>query len=218
MDAALNHWVFDPGEQSFGDLAAHAAEVVKHMREAHTEASLVVFQERGEPASKRVHFVLESINTRAQRQFIESYGQDSVCRALVQHEDLAFKLQEDVYLRLIASDPEKEKKLTSFKRVIMWCLDTRFPRAAQAVECAGKLVQHLSSTYPELAFRAYDEWFPHSGNVRIYVLDPHEDYVAWEGIEARIRHDPVVRELLEGAADAFVDDSFRDTWLTVLAP
>jgi len=42
--------------------------------------------------------------------------------------------------------------------------------------------------------------------------------VAWEGIEARIRHDPVVRELLEGAADAFVDDSFRDTWLTVLAP
>jgi hypothetical protein len=216
-DTALNHWVFEAGTKTRAELLMHADEVVKHMKKAHPETTFVLLRERGEPECNRIHYLLETATTQVQRQFLDAYGQDEVCRALIAREDASFVLKEDVYLRLIASDPAKEQGLEPYQRAVVWKLDARFPRVGQAVECAERLARHLNATYPGFAFRAYDEWFPRSGGIRIYVLDPQNDAVAWEATEAQIRRDSVVRELLEGAADAFVEDSFEDTWLNLLA-
>jgi len=90
-----------------------------------------------------------------------------------------------------------------------------FPRVGEALDTLEAVVRHLNETYPEQYFRAYDEWFPRSGRLHIYVYG--SGIPKWEATEARIRRDPVFRELMDGAAEAFVEGSFDDVWLNVLA-
>ena len=63
--------------------------------------------------------------------------------------------------------------------------------------------------------RGYDEWFPRSGRLRIHFYGT--GISTWERFEAQMRRDPVVRQLFEGAAEAFVEGAFEDTWMVRLA-
>jgi hypothetical protein len=213
-DAALNHWVFDAKDVDEAEIRRHADKLVAHMQQAHPETTFTLFKEFVEVRGNYVHFFLETINSTAQQLFLEAYGRDDECRALLEYENTSFGLREDVYLRLIASDPEKERRIERFGGAVVWQLETCFPRAGQAVECVEELVRHLNATYPEFFFRGYDEWFPESGRIRIYAFGT--GIAAWEKTEARIRRDPVVRGLFEGAAEAFVEGGFSDTWLVTL--
>ena len=213
-DAALNHVVYEIRDATAAEVRTYAQDVVAHMKEAHPEASLALYQERLEVRGDRVHILMETVNARAQEVVLGALGRDDVCRALIERRQSLFELKEDVYLRLITSDPEKERNLGPRAGTIVWSLKARFPRLGEAIECVERVVQHLNATYPDFTFRAYDEWLPRSGGIRIHVSG-YSSIAQWENTDARIRRDPVFRELMGGAADAFVEGSFEQTWITV---
>jgi hypothetical protein len=211
---ALNHWVFDVKDVEQAELRNHAWEVVAHMTTAHPEAHFQFYQNFPEPDGRELHVLLETVDTEVQRVFLDAYGADEVCRDQIEYEDRRFEVSADRYMRLIASDPVKEKGRQPLG-LITWSLEARFPLAGRASECIEQVVAHLNATYPEFYFRGYDEWFPRSGRFYIYI---HGTGIAlWEGVEARIRRDPVFRELMEGSADVFVEGSFEDAWHNYLA-
>jgi len=214
-DTALNHWVFDTKDVDTSVLRTHAWEVVAHMHEAHPQAHFEFYLNYPEPEGNELHLLLETTDTKAQREFLDEYGEDDACRALIQSEDDQFEIRRDVYMRLIASDPEKERRAEPNAGLIVWSLAARFPRAGEAAECIEQVVGHLNATYSEFYFRGYDEWFPRSGGLHIYIYG--NEIPKWEAVEARIRRDPIFRELMEGAADAFVEGSFEDVWLNYIA-
>jgi hypothetical protein len=216
-DAALNHWIFDVGDADPAVVRQHALDVSAHMEEAHPEVQLLAYQDFGSQRGGRLHFLLHSVNTTAQQVFInEDYGADEICRGHLDLEDELFELERDLYMRRITSDPEKERRLGRQDGAAVWELRARFPRVGQAVECVRQVVDHLNATYPDQLFAAYDEWYPDSGHIRIYA---HNSGISrWEAFEAAMRADPVVRELFEGAAEAFVEGSFDDTWIVRITP
>lgn len=214
-DSALNHWVFDTREVDINEVRRHAREMVAHHEEAHQEVRFEVYRTSQLEGGFALHVLMETVNTTAQRAFLDGGVHDETCRAQLAFENEHFELQRDAYLRLIESDPEKERSLGPQGGVIIWSLRSRFPRVGEAVECAAEVTRHLNATYPGFYVRAYDEWFPRSGEIHLYIFG--SSISRWENTESRIRRDPVFRELMEGAADAFVEDSFEDLWLVNVA-
>jgi hypothetical protein len=214
-DAALNHYVYDTTGVDPALVRQHAADTVAHLRQEHKDASFELFSKFMEGGDDELHILLETVNTVAQRVFLDEYGSDEVCRALIERERELFRSGRDVYMRLVSSAPEKERRLGPQGGLIIWSLEARFPRLGEALDTIEALTVHLNETYPGLYFRAYDEWFPRSGRLHIYIYG--SGIAKWEAIEARIRHDPVYRELMAGAADAFVEGSFDDLWLAIMA-
>jgi len=214
-DTALNHWVFDVGDASAQEVRQHALGLVAHRKENHPEVNFEVFERSSlEGKSSELHVLMETVNTAAQRAFL-SRGLDEICRAQVEYEEEQFELLQDVYMRLIASDPEKEKQMGPQGGVVVWSLRTRFPLAGDAVEAAARITAHLNATYSGFYVRAYDEWMPQSGTIRFYL---HGSSISgWEATEAAIRRDPVYRDLMRAAADAFVEDGFEDVMLINVA-
>jgi hypothetical protein len=212
--AVLNHWVLETeGLENVGELYQQARELAAHMNEAHPEVHLEVFRNSGLEPDRRVHLVLETASSTALRQFITESPKDEECRSLLETVEVA-PVGRDSYLRLISTDPGNPNRLERGPRLVVWSLGTHFPRVGEAIECAQKLARHVNASYPGLTVRAYDEWFPHTGRIHFYF------YVArppgWEIQEARMRRDPVIRELFEGAAGAFVEGDFEDLWLNDL--
>jgi len=214
-DAAMNHWAFRTDGVDKAVVRSHAQELVEHLKQAHPEVHLEAYDRFSEPKGSELHFFLETVNTRAQRMFIDQFGQDDTCRELIEREDELFELTWDRYMRLVASDPEKERRMGPQAGVVVWTLRVRFPRVGQALDCIEAVVRHLNATYPQHYFRAYDEWFPSSSRVHIHVYGT--GIAPWEATEAEIRRDPVFRELMSGAAEAFVEGSFDDIWLANIA-
>lgn len=216
-DGALNHVVLAPRGLGDVEIRRFADDLVAHMAEAHPEVAFTVYEQFGETEARveLVHVLMESVNSTAQEVFLEAAGRDETCRALAERQKQGFEVVEDASLRLVASDPEKERREGRAGGLIVWELETHFPRVGQAVECVEALVRHLNEAYPVGIFRGYDEWFPHSGRVRIHAYGT--GIAGWERVEARMRRDPVVRELFEGAADAFVPGGFEDTWMVRIA-
>jgi hypothetical protein len=213
-NSALNHWVFLTKDVSQADVRSHAWNVIEHMTAAHPTAHFSYYENFSEVDDDELHVLLESADSEAQQAFLAAYGQDDVCRAQIALEDERLAISRDVYLRLIASDPEKERGRREVG-LVTWSLEARFTRLAEAAECIESVVEHLNATYPEACFRGYEEWNPHASALHIYI------YVSgvplWESVDARIRRDPVFRELMEGAEDAFVAGSFEDAWHNLLA-
>ena len=214
-DAALNHWVFDIGEVDVDEARRHAREVVAHRKQAHPGVHFEIYRTSSLEGVFELHVLLETVNTTAQRVFLDEPAQDETCRAQLQFEGEQFEVVRDAYLRLIASDPEKEKRMGPQGGTIIWSLRSRFPRAGEAVDSAAEIARHLNATYPGFYVRAYDEWFPRSGRIHFYI---HGSSISgWEAAEAAMRQDPVFRELMGKAAGAFVEDSFEDLWIVSLA-
>ena len=214
-DAALNHWVLDARDMERVEVRRFAQEYVAHLREAHPEVALTVYTEFLEQHGNRVHFLLEAVNSTAQQAFLAAPPGDDLCRALAAREQADFVVGRDAYLRLVAADPEKEERAGTQEGLIVWELDAHLPRVGQALECVEALVRHLNATYETVLCRGYDEWFPRSGRLRIHFYGT--GISTWERFEAQMRRDPVVRQLFEGAAEAFVEGAFEDTWMVRLA-
>jgi hypothetical protein len=214
-DTALNHWVYDIGELDAEEAAHHARQVVAHFKEAHPSIHIETYRTSGMESGFELHVLLETVNTTAQRVFYDRDVVDDVCMAQLQFEDEHFELLSDTYMRLIESDPEKEERMGNQGGIITWSLRSRFPLTADAVDCAAKVTRHLNESYPGFYFRAYDEWFPRSGNIHFYIYG--SSISGWETTEYQIRQDPVFRARMAEAAEAFVPDSFEDLWLVNVA-
>ena len=167
-EAPLNHATFDAGKSARAEILAYADLLLEHIQKAHSGVTLTVLREAERPAIHKIHFLIEAASTQALSEFNQAYGKDEVCRGLLEREQALLTLEEDAFLRLIASDPEKEQRMEPYRSVVVWELDADFPRVGQAIECAEGLVRHLNATYPELAFRAYDAWYPRSGAIASY--------------------------------------------------
>jgi hypothetical protein len=214
-DTALNHWIFDIGEVERAAALEHARQFVEHHKEAHPGVHFETYRTSGLEGKFELHVLLETVNTTAQRVFLDRDIDDEPCRSLIRFEDDNFEVRSDSYMRLIASDPEKEERMGPQGGIIVWSLRSRFPLTGDAVDCAAKVTRHLNQTYPGVYFRAYDEWFPRSGRIHFYIYG--SSISAWESTEYQIRQDPVFRARMAEAADAFVPDSFEDEWIVNVA-
>jgi hypothetical protein len=211
----VNHWYLETeGIENPSALHQQARELAAHMNQAHPDVHIETFRTSSLEHPARLHLILEAESSTALREFLSSGPRDEECRSRLEALEVA-PFGRDTYLRLISSDPGNETRLERGPRLVVWSLGTHFPRVGEAIECARNLARHVNENYPGLTVRAYDEWFPHSGRIHFYF------YVArppgWEIQEARMRSDPVVRELLERAAGAFVEGDFEDTWLSDLS-
>ena len=211
---ALNHWIYDAGDANAADIRKLADDMLAHVRQAHPEATLSYFRELVEVEGNFVHLFLETQDSAVQQAYIDAHGRGDSCQQLFEREERLFELKSDLNMRLIASDPEKEQRMGRFGGTTVWTFETHFLRIGQAIECVDKLVRHLNASYPDFAFRGYDQWYPESGCLRIYAFGT--GIPVWEQTEAKIRRDPVVRELMEGASEAFVAGGFDDTWLALI--
>jgi hypothetical protein len=213
VNTALEHWIYDASGRNATEVRKLADDLLAHAQQVHPGATFMFYRELVEVQGNFLHVLLETPDSTAQQDYISAHTRGSACAALLAREgELA--MQHDLNMRLIASDPAKEAGLGQFGGAIVWTFETHFFRIGQARECVRKLVEHLNANYPDDAFRGYDEWYPQSGRLRIYAFGT--GIAAWERAEARMREDPVVRGLMEGAAEAFVPGGFDDTWLGII--
>jgi len=212
---SMNHWVMDLDPADGEEAEQHAFAVVAHMHESHPEVRFAIYKTWTgvwQPVH-RYHFFMESVNTRAK---LSNRFDDHVCAEQNRIEERLFDAVRDVNMRLISSDPEKEARIGPGGGLIVRSLRARTPLVGRAVDSVRELTEYLNRTYPEIYVRAYDEWHPRSGRLHLHI---HGADLAgtWERIEAELRDDPEARRIWEGAADAFVEDSFEDAWLARVA-
>jgi len=211
----INHWVLEAeGVENVGALHDQTRELVAHVNAAHPEVHIEAFASSRLEQPRRVHLILEAVNSATLRQFITESPKDQECGSLLAALEVA-PMGRDSFLRLVSTDPGNPERLERGPRLVVWSLGTHFPRVGEAIECAQQLALHINANYPGLSVRAYDEWFPRSGRIHFYFQVARPP--GWEVQEARMRHDPVIRGLFEGAAGAFVQGDFEDMWLSDLS-
>jgi plastocyanin len=213
--AALVHdvLVFEPDDEQ----AAYASTVewIAHVRAAHPAARIRTYSQWVGPR-REVHVLFETVNTLAYFVLLDEIAKCEPCQELDAEIEALTSQETRRRSRLIASDPGSERRLGSQAALIVRSLRANYASVGSATDAAERLVQHVNATYPEIYARAYDEWYPRSGRIQFHF---YMNWIpAWEEVERRMRQDPLVREIMEGGQDAFVSDSFEDTWLINLAP
>ena len=208
---ALNHWSFEVEGIEESVVNSFASDFHGLVRGKQGARLRVMRDFNLEESPRRLHFMLETVDTRTQRRLLDELTSSPAASAVLKRQDQLFTFHEDLYLRLLSSDPEKEQG-TNRRGAIRWTLRTHFPRAAEAAACARAVADHVNANYPIAYVRAYEEWLPSSGRIHIYFFGTG-GVAAWVDAEERMRADPELVRIWAEAADAFVEGSFEDRWL-----
>jgi len=211
---ALNHWVLEPKNED-GAVVGYARDFVEYAKREHPDATLQIYEVTGVLEQRRLHVLLETVDTTAQEAFLRALETQPEGRRIVSQERQFCTVTKDTYMRLISSDPEKEQRMGNQGGAMHWNAKARFPAFGRAVECAERLTQHLNAAYPNIYVRAYDEWSPRTGTIHFYFHGTGRS--TWVEFEGAMRRDPIANQILSEAEELFVVGSFEDRAMSVLA-